>query len=460
MRQRLSSILPASKGGKWDTFSTPLTVKLHSVELGLLYWTSIIAVFFYVVVIQFYVNHGYLLFTPAVNSVRMTLQEPTARCDPNYNTCADDYSNFSSLGYCCTDRCTPNNDDDHSCTCDTEKYGTVQALQCAHLDGADASIVMAGEMLVATSFRQVEQEMSPECTTNSSIVADSNACRKLWHGKQTWQAYVGDIERFTILLGHTLQVGAVSTPAAMMRGGKLEVVCGPDGCSKGQKLLCSNHPQASTSPIAGDLFCRTNPDAEGCSSEDIAAWLTNSTPCFVPPTGSARGNDFFRLQLFLGAMGLSLHNETARGQSYRFTGMVINLAIVYSNIKQFGVGTAPTWYVYRATMISDAYQQTQVIQNTGLTRLRRSTRGVLFNVEAQGTLGAYNVHATLVSVATGSTLLGLATIGIKMVATNFLKDKEMFKAAMSKEKKVKGGRKNLREALITKDEVEDNYPTV
>lgn len=452
---RLSAIKRRAAPG-FFTFSTPLTVKIHSKELGFLYWTSIVSVFIYIVFMQFFLNHGYLRFQPAQNSVRLTLQEPTVHCDPNFNKCLDDYTDFDQLSYCCTDRCTWDQDRFDGCTCGVPGLLRVHNFQCARLDGAEAAIATSNTLLVATAFHQVDQELNPDCFTNSSFNSDSMHCDKLWHGKQRWTSYVGDIERFTVLASHTLEYGSFSVPSAEMRGGKLEVA----GDAPGQQLLCSNHPQASTSPIAGDVFCRSHPDAAECSYEDIQAALTNSTPCFVPPTGSVQGNDFFRLQLFMGAIGMSLNNVNAKG-SYRLTGMVLNLAIEYSNVRRWGFGKTPIWYVYRASKVADGHGETQIIRNTGLTRQRRSTRGVLVNVQARGSLGEYNLHSSLVSLATGSTLASIAALLVKLVATNFMGDKDKFLRAMVKEKKMKHKWEEAREEpLLTENEVDDGLPTI
>lgn len=348
-------------------------------------------------------------------------------------------------------------------------------LQCSRLDGADASVLASDTMLVKTCVHEIHQELNPDCVTDSGSGSDSLACEKLWHGTQEKQSYIGDIEHFTVLVGHTLQLGRQSVPSSEMRGGKLEVACGSKGCSEGQQWICHTHPHASTSPIVGDGFCRIHPDAEGCSHEAIRAALTNSTPCFVPPTGSVQGNEFFQLQFIVRATGVTLNDEhESRGMvtghrhpggcghgTYRGTGMVLNLAIVYSNVKQLGIGTAPPWYVYRASKIDDAYQRTQIVRNTSLTRLRQSTHGVLIIAQAQGRIGEYSLHTTLVSVATGSTLVGVVALCVKLMAIHLMADKQEFKRATEKHVKKESSMYSFQEPLIQAMEVggsSDNPP--
>ena len=85
-------------------------------------------------------------------------------------------------------------------------------------------------------------------------------------------------------------------------------------------------------------------------TEPRGGYRTHSAPCYILPNQTATGLDYFSLDVLLRAAGTSLEAINYAGQTYRETGMLIQLRITYANFRNWH-GSGPIFYYYEPHVV-------------------------------------------------------------------------------------------------------------
>lgn len=388
-------------------YSTTKSVKIRDARLGLLHYFLMLCIVMYIVVYQLIAKLGYLRFSPAQNSARMTLQEPTVHCNPNKASCQDDLADLSQLPYCCARNSSCAAKEDGSCSCDYQpspKYGN---YNCTWLGGDDAGVVQGSSILVATLTHQYDLRLNSSCFTTFPEAAGS--CRKVWMVESDTVVFTADVESYTVLVDHS-----VTSPASGVALTSRSMV-GALFVDKGrvQDQLCASRPDAVSAAVDGSP--------------------TDAAPCYLKPSETPDGLDYFSVGDLLAAAGVRLDDDSFDGgQSVRYEGVIVNLQIEYSNTRLWKGIEDPTRYLYKPSVIPGSSYKTTVAVSSAYPdlRVRRDLHGVLFDVRPGGTLAVFDFTQLLLQLTTSLTLLALSTVGVNLLAQHVLRLRHYYSEAL------------------------------
>jgi len=385
-------------------YSTIKRVTIRDARLGVLFYTLTFLVAIYIFIYQLFGQGGYLAFAVPTNSVRITLQQPTALdgkpCNPNQASCLDNFTSPAVLPYCWAPHRPVQNVSGIS-------YNT---LNCSYMDGTDVTALHGTSILMATAVHAYTQQLNPECETSFGSSA-SPTCQKLWQAEGDAEWYVVDPEQFTLLVDHTATAPGIEVDPRQTTG-YLYVA---DGGSR------------------QDRFCKEN----GGIADMWSASKASGAPCYVAPNkvGTA---DYFHVGFLLESMGISLDevsptSTAAHPELRRISGMVVRIVVEYHNFRHFRLGVqSAVHYVYKLTALpGSTYKETRTV-NTGYPtqRVKQDLHGVLFNLQSGGFLARFDFTEMLVQLTTSLALLAVATTVVNILAQYVLKYSPFYKRTM------------------------------
>jgi len=369
-------------------------VKIRDARLGVLSYTLTVGILIYIVLYQLVAKGGYLVRNPAMDTVRLTLQQPTESpttgkaCNPNGSDCDDNFTALTELNYCWQTQ--------------RSKQGRFSTLNCTYMDGGEAAVVKTGSIMMTTAVHQYSQSRNKTCKTGA------NTCRKLWDVDNQQQTYIVDPEGFTLLLDHSLTSSDVKPPD--MKG----LLYVPSGTEM-QKQIC----------------------AETAGAVD-AVWEgkpTKDAPCYVPPF-LAGGKDFFSIGYLLRSQGVSLDDqsdEPGSDETKRLGGLIFNLMIDYSNFYVFSMGAQSTiHYTYELNLVpGTGYKESRFVSTTfPISREKIDLHGILFNVQASGELASFDFTNLLLQLTTSLTLFAVVSVAMNFLAQYVLAYSRFYKHLM------------------------------
>mmetsp|Transcript_1 Transcript_1/g.3 ORF Transcript_1/g.3 Transcript_1/m.3 type:complete len:490 (+) Transcript_1:89-1558(+) len=401
------ALLPASICG-YDVddifaYSTVKQVTIRDARLGLLFYALNLGIAVYILIYQLCWQGGYLSFVVPTNSVRMSLQQPTASdgrsCNPNKVSCHDNFTSPAVLPYCWTSERKTQNISGVS----------FPTLNCSYMDGADASSLRGKSILMTTSVHAYEQKLNAACETTPGSYP-SSSCQKLWTVGSDAVWYVVDPERFTLLVDHAATAAGVRVDPTKLKGYLLVEAGGP----------------------SADSFCRENAGIGDLWDGGRAT----GAPCYVRPFNDG-GSDYFTVGFLLRAMQLSLDTASrapaTRPQTVRSSGIIVRVSIEYYNFWVFHLGTQQEIrYVYTLTPLRQSSYREARIVNTHYPRQRvkQDLHGIRFEFQTGGSLGKFDFTEMLIQLTTSLALLAVSTTVVNLLAQYILKYSEYYRRAM------------------------------
>jgi len=385
-------------------YSTIKRVTIRDARLGVLFYTLTFLIAVYILIYQLIWQGGYLAFAVPTNSVRVTLQQPTALdgkpCNPNQASCLDNFTSPATLPYCWTPDRTVQN----------ISGGSYKTLNCSYMDGTDVTALHGTSILMATAVHAYSQQLNPECETSFGSSAAAT-CQKLWKADADSAWYVVDPEQFTLLVDHTATAPGIEVDPRETTG-YLYVA---DGGSR------------------QDRFCTDN---DGISDMWSGA-RASGAPCYVSPNKAGTA-DYFHVGFLLDSMGVALDevsptSTVAQPELRRYSGMVVRIVIEYHNFRAFHLGVqSRVHYVYKLTALpGSTYKETRNVNtNYPTERVKQDLHGVLFNLQAGGYLARFDFTEMLVQLTTSLALLAVATTVVNLLAQYVLKYSPFYKKAM------------------------------
>lgn len=269
------------------------------------------------------------------------------------------------------------------------------------MDGSEASATRADSILMTTAVHAYSQSRNPACS------AGANTCSKLWANVKDTVAYIADPERFTLLVDHSLVTSGMQ-PADMK--GFLFVGRG----AAAQEQLCARGG-------AVDAVWGGRP--------------TQEAPCFIAPA-KARENDYFSIAALLQSMGASLDDaseEPGARETKRYGGLVVQMNIEYSNFHAFHLGAeSEVRYVYNLRAVPQTgYKDTRLVStHFPERREKEDLHGILFTVQATGSLASFDFTSMLLQLTTSLALVAVSTTVVNVLAQYFLTYSPFYRKAM------------------------------
>jgi len=194
--------------------------------------------------------------------------------------------------------------------------------------------------------------------------------------------YIADIEKFTILLDHTMYTPFLSRNAEQIRGWFLD--------SKGNKIIDMDPPNQIGQPGKSDIF-------------EVGFLLKAA-----------------------GGIDLDTVSNTNPNITKRYDGIVILIFVTYSNMENFN--QKEVVYFYTAHMIEQTkYKAEQPIYTKTLdNRVIWDRHGIRVIILQTGTIGKFDFQTLLLTFVSGLGLLAVATLIVDTLALRVLPRKQLY----------------------------------
>lgn len=397
------------------SYSTVKMVKIDSTGLGCLHLTLLLCIVGYVLVFPLLYETKYMAFAKPVGSVRFNLQAPTvldsngSPCQPTSAKarCNYDFTPVTQLPYC------------------LQYNGSspaLQQLQCVDWDAFNVVNPVTGQsMYITTRVREnnetlvcsnpgpgsCSQTYAFDCQPEAADgLRDDVSEPDLVQGAlpdgrlgtctayQQRKLFMADIERFTLLIEHSVQ------------------------SSQNEKI------QADIGDMTGHLV--------SCSGAKIQGQRVST------------GQEFFTVKQLLDAAsfgarcGVDLDMaSTVSGSdhSVRYDGVSMTMNIVYSNTKPFSGPQGRIAYEYHVSALWGAKSKSgqEIFTPFPNKRTVRDQAGIKLAVSQGGQLGEFSFNALFLQLSTSVAMLAVATVLVDILATTCLPHRKAYQQAKNEE---------------------------
>eukprot|EP00746_Dinoflagellata_sp_MGD_P022277 gnl/MRDRNA2_/MRDRNA2_152097_c0_seq1.p1 gnl/MRDRNA2_/MRDRNA2_152097_c0~~gnl/MRDRNA2_/MRDRNA2_152097_c0_seq1.p1 ORF type:complete len:522 (+),score=68.72 gnl/MRDRNA2_/MRDRNA2_152097_c0_seq1:159-1724(+) len=178
------------------SYNTPKIVKFRHRELGCVSRTLQVLIVLYIFVFLMLYSGKHFEVSSVHGLHQLRFHHPTQNmCNPKKLDCQANFTSFDQLPYC-----------------SESGHGSGVRLPCMHVDGIGLPVPYTQGVIVPTRIRRFSQE---KCE-GSAADANQSDCSRIWEyldadgnkqqeakGKPIEQHYVGDIERFTLMIDHS-----------------------------------------------------------------------------------------------------------------------------------------------------------------------------------------------------------------------------------------------------------------
>ncbi|KAJ3196857.1 cytochrome c oxidase subunit 1, partial [Irineochytrium annulatum] len=129
----------------------------------------------------------------------------------------------------------------------------------------------------------------------------------------------------------------------------------------------------------------------------------------------------------------------APGETWRSTGMVISVPVMYDNAKTFG-NVAQVKYYYVPTVINDdSYKTNEKVYNQDGSISYLDRHGIRIVFQQCGSIGQFDLQTLLLSIVAGIALLSLTTLLVDFVMIFLLKNRKLYRRLKFTEFNVESG---------------------
>eukprot|EP00747_Dinoflagellata_sp_TGD_P018664 gnl/TRDRNA2_/TRDRNA2_126655_c1_seq1.p1 gnl/TRDRNA2_/TRDRNA2_126655_c1~~gnl/TRDRNA2_/TRDRNA2_126655_c1_seq1.p1 ORF type:complete len:402 (-),score=73.00 gnl/TRDRNA2_/TRDRNA2_126655_c1_seq1:61-1116(-) len=275
------------------------------------------------------------------------------------------------------------------------------------MGGNEATVVQESSILATTFTHWYNQVLNNSCY--SDFPSGANTCTGVWKLRDEALAFTADVEQFTVLIDHSVlapDTGLTTTSRNMV----------------GVLFVDAGHPLQ-------DALCASRLDAVDAPGGS----RTDKAPCYLTPEKTSDGLDYFHVGLLLEAMGISLEQEAypGSGHSARYEGLTVNMLIDYTNTAKWH-GVTDISYVYKPRPIPFSTYKTTRVTSTSYpdSRVKADLHGILFEVQAGGSLAVFDPTSALVQLTTSLTLLAMSAVMVNLLAQYVLQRRSYYKEAL------------------------------
>lgn len=461
------------------------TVKIEIIKdrsLGIMSKIATILIFIAVVIVQILYQGKHFTREEPHGIQRVTLQQPVQACNPSKLECLMNYTSVSKLAYC-------------------EQFTGASELQkrpCEYFDSGEVMIEAQGGMLLTSFTKNYKQKDACE-----GFAAQGKPCPRKWmfedarggiqrgtgHATPNFQAFVADLDDFTLLIDHSVrsESGAIAYDDGQMQGhyekcdseevdGKLvstncerkKILCihshcddwgmytGKEGQEEAgflQESGLANLPQVRDGHglPRGAAFVRgerTDPDGGAEADEETAepASLFQAESSVrsgayenLHPVVSTKLGDVLSVKTLLALAGLALDdppsgmagNRTkAKGKTIRSEGTAIVVEIRYWNHKpwSFLTPSGPPEYVIKVSSRPVYKFKHELLKDLNAEeRLMIDHYGIFFIFDITGELCVFTITGLILILTTALGLLAAANLITEMIAFNIMSDAHEYK---------------------------------
>lgn len=456
-------------------YQTPKIVVLKDRTLGIMRLCLTFFIFMYIFIFTMLFQGKHLDVADVDGVFRLQLQYPTMNmCSPDKIGCKANYTRFSKLPYC-KESSLPYADNGSS----------LEKLSCQLWDAIEVSKVVEDGMLLPTRVRRFQQKRDCipsagndwSCDGAPYINLDAQGNPQTAVGEEAkpkYDAYVADVESFTMLIDHAFKrYGGMGADDMSMQGSIVECPKGSSDC-KMKKIPCvhkycpeedkpsllqTNSLRSSESRVA--FYNHGQPAAQGAShvaapqshDEELAlARLmvsenggrsgdnTESADKEVTVVSIKKG-DVFHLghmlklaHVDLDTIGSTEGLDTLDG--IRERGVVVVVHILYDNWPKSWAGlvvnpwhTPKPFYTYKvSTRPSFDYKVTNVFGDPGdANRIVRVYNGIRVVIEQSGKIAVWSTTSFLVTFTSALGLMAVAVTITDMMMMYAMPFKEEYK---------------------------------
>ncbi len=401
------------------SYKTPVLVSILDWRLGVMKYAFMLLILLYVGFYNIFYNCGYLRFESPVGHVRFQLQQPTkpdprtgAPCDPTDNSCEDDFTALDELGYC--------TQSSHSAA------GGHQPYNCTYWDANQDVYMQQSSVLMTTRVAEYNQTRTCHPAWNPGVTS----CKKLWRNDaphadgKTY--FIADMERYTLLLDHTV-IGPTINVSASGRS-------------------CQGWLKVTRDALLWQDLCARS-DAYPKDYSEVHR-VNGGVPaeCYIRPnttydshTGNTTGLDVFDVEVMLAVAGIDLDGTSpTNDRSIRYNGAAMVVNIRYQNW-DYAVGTYLNFrskhgdmctvpYEYELSSVLDTSSKRQTVVHTDFPNHRAllNEHGVRLFVLQTGSLAMPSLATLLIAVTSSLTLLAVSSTIVDMLAVYVLPEKKYY----------------------------------
>jgi len=439
-------------------YETTKKARIQDRRLGLTYYAFVLLIVSYVVGYQIFFLNEHFRRRDVYGTARMTIQQPTKRCNPNKVDCKSDFHSQTELPYC------------KVYTGDSDEVDVANRHPCIFADQHTLMPqgMLEGSMLVPTRIDTMKEVKGCEPGPSNEYTCDN----EYFLQKEQEVVYVADIERYTILVAHTFRRGHIKGNNQQMRGYlwecqedeggnvlsnamkktkdsllgastcngkyvKTPIECITGSCQFSEKekekesfLQKSGQSGGSALPDAVDKPHRHRSHREDwreavnlAVAADGGGKHDSATSDKINPAKLAAGGvfaipdgDVFSIAKLLEICGLSLDKTfNLDGEPLREAGTVIEIEAIYSNLHAFlsTFGWTEVGYFYKISQRPMEEMKTELYAahqpNFPQERLIENRHGLYIVVKIGGEFGFFSIVFLLVMLTMAVALVGAAT---------------------------------------------------
>eukprot|EP00944_MAST-04C_sp_MAST-4C-sp1_P010639 g10639.t1 len=371
------------------SYSTVKFVTIDDKRLATLHYLFQLCIFLYIVVYQIIGNLGYADSSEPVGSLRLSIQPPMKKGDPNKDPDYEyDFPDLTALEYCAQN----------------ENASAVSVLPCKYFGEIGSVFPVTGTSPFFLSTRIQESNQTLVCreprngkackqTYAFSCRPDGKPCYSKDRAEQE-KFFLAGIEDFTLMIDHAAQ--SPVDPS-----------------------------------LSGDVS-RMKGFLKGCKHPDQR----------IMPMKTPGGQDFFPISQLLSTVevtkgdgknqcGTSLDELSSvykSEDSNRYEGAVIIITIEYSNSKNWKGISETIEYTYSVAILNGA--KSKVMEGISTTypdkRIIQNRHGIVFTVQQQGSLKSFSLITMLTKLTTSLALLAMATTVVDALMSYCLKHKKVY----------------------------------
>lgn len=445
-------------------YCTPKYVYIRDAKLGMMKYTMMGLIFFYVIVYNILYTCDHLAPHHARGFGNIQMYHPVDDCDALDAECLAKWHNIGTLPYCtqyvekkgdeaASQRRMAETDSEEdgkdAAESDVGKYLSPQK-KCRYLDNRrlEWESGVPSELFIPTHYKQIRQDLNPDCynpeihTTEELKGGSKYRCKSGWITKDVKHFWVADIEQFTLRMGHSFSAPII---------GKFGVSTDFQGIFAACK---TNH----VTSISAECKRAKVPHTSGAiASEDEEGLMTAEEMEIPSLKGGPSGRDEISLGDFLKVTPVAQNHPSVRenvldtelpadlghpGKSLRDVGGMLLIDVNYDNMGYSRPGipglpepyqVKPITYTYRPYFIpTTENMKYQLVEQSdhSKSRIVDIWYGVTVKMQFNGQLVVFSWSKLLTAMTTGLVLLSMATTLVCYAASFVLPMQEKYNALM------------------------------
>lgn len=468
-------------------FCTPKYVYIRDAKLGIMKYSTMLAIFVYVVIYEIFYTCDHLAPHHAMGFGTISMQHPVDNCNEMDKDCLAKWHNIATLPYCSqyigdkdekkTARLLEEKEDkkekkdegkeakdseedgkdekkDSKADKKEETYGKPITKQkmCRYLDNRrlEWSSGTPSEIFIPTHYRQITQKTNPDCYNpaldkdTSSADASKFRCKSPYTTTDTQDYFIADIERYTLKMSHSF-----SSP-----------VIGKFGVSTDFQGLFAACPNNHPKDIATDCKRVKIPGTSGAIAPEDASTLVSQEDIGISTLkGAATGEDVISVADLLRTCPVAQKFPKVRenvldaelpkdfgheGKSLREAGGMLLLDVDYSNNgylrpgipllpSSLGMDIKPITYMYRPYFVpTNKNEKFQLVEESDHAeeRVIDIWYGLTIKMQFNGQLVVFTWSKVLKALTAGLVLLSMASTLVVSAASYILPMNEKYNALM------------------------------